>query len=108
MCICFSYYAFRIRKNSRDIPFSDVSTNQEEEKKKINGLSSFAQEKVPGDTVLVEGATGGLGSSSVQLAKLYGVSKVLGAASTPEKERSRRALALMRRWIIRKATGRNR
>jgi NADPH2:quinone reductase len=39
----------------------------------------------PGETVLVEAAAGGLGSFSVQLAKLYGAGKVIAAASTPEK-----------------------
>lgn len=38
-----------------------------------------------GETVLVEGAAGGLGSFSIQLAKLYGAGKVIAAASTLEK-----------------------
>ena len=40
---------------------------------------------VAGETVLIEGAAGGLGSFLVQLAKLYGAGKVIAAASTPEK-----------------------
>jgi NADPH:quinone reductase len=42
-----------------------------------------------GETILVEGAAGGLGSFLVQFAKLYGAGKVIAAAGTPEK----RALA---------------
>lgn len=44
-----------------------------------------AAKLVPGETVLIEGAAGGLGSFSVQLAKMFGAGKVIAAASTPEK-----------------------
>lgn len=38
-----------------------------------------------GDSVLIEGAAGGLGTLAVQLAKIYGAGKVIGAASTAAK-----------------------
>lgn len=39
----------------------------------------------PGETILIEGAAGGVGSFAIQIAKLYGAGKVIAAASTPEK-----------------------
>jgi NADPH:quinone reductase-like Zn-dependent oxidoreductase len=39
----------------------------------------------PGESVLVQGAAGGVGSYVVQIAKLLGAGTVIGAASTPEK-----------------------
>jgi NADPH2:quinone reductase len=44
-----------------------------------------AAKLVAGETVLIEGAAGGLGSCSIQLAKLYGAGKVIAAASSAEK-----------------------
>jgi NADPH:quinone reductase len=41
-----------------------------------------------GDTVLVEAAAGGVGSFAVQLARTWGASTVIGAASTPGKRAS--------------------
>jgi len=63
----------------------------------IQGLSAAlilkqAGRQTPGDTVLVEGAAGGVGSLAVQLAKLYGAQTVIGAASSPAKRE--RAIAL--------------
>jgi NADPH:quinone reductase len=47
---------------------------------------------IEGETVLIEGAAGGLGSFFVQLARLYGAGKIIAAASTPEKRAMARAL----------------
>jgi NADPH:quinone reductase len=38
-----------------------------------------------GESVLIEGAAGGVGSFAIQLARLYGAGKIVAAASTPEK-----------------------
>ncbi|MCW1986027.1 UNVERIFIED_ORG: NADPH2:quinone reductase [Sphingomonas sp. R1F5B] len=46
----------------------------------------------PGETVLIEGAAGGVGSFAIQLAKLYGAGKIIAAASTPEKRAKAEAL----------------
>ena len=48
------------------------------------GLSEMARLR-PGETVLVTAAAGGLGSTSVQVAKALGAGHVVGMASTPEK-----------------------
>lgn len=40
---------------------------------------------VPGESILIEGAAGGVGSLTIQLARLYGAGKVIAAASSPEK-----------------------
>jgi NADPH2:quinone reductase len=49
-------------------------------------LKRAARLKV-GESVLVEGAAGGVGVLAIQLAKLYGAGTVIGAASTEEKRK---------------------
>jgi NADPH2:quinone reductase len=44
-----------------------------------------AAKLVPGESILIEGAAGGVGSLTIQLARLYGAGKVIAAASSPEK-----------------------
>jgi NADPH2:quinone reductase len=39
----------------------------------------------PGESVLVQGAAGGIGIASIQIAKAFGASRVIAVASTPEK-----------------------
>ena len=58
----------------------------------IQGLSAAlilkrAGRLAAGEHVLVEGASGGVGSLGVQLARLYGAGKVIAAASTADKRK---------------------
>jgi NADPH2:quinone reductase len=46
----------------------------------------------PGDTVVVNAAAGGVGSLAVQLARVYGASRVIATASTPAKQDLARSL----------------
>ncbi|HLI21658.1 MAG TPA: zinc-binding dehydrogenase [Stellaceae bacterium] len=49
-------------------------------------LKSSARLKA-GDSVLIEGAAGGVGTLAVQLAKIYGAGRVIGAASMADKRK---------------------
>ena len=44
-----------------------------------------------GETVLVHGAAGGIGTAAIQMAKAFGAGKVIGVVSTPEKGEIARA-----------------
>ncbi|KAA6211290.1 quinone oxidoreductase family protein [Streptomyces filamentosus] len=50
-------------------------------------LLRSAARLVPGESVVVHSAAGGVGSLAVQLAREFGAGRVLAQASTPEKER---------------------
>src|SRR6202165_3584291 len=54
------------------------------------GLAAFhalrhVRRGLPGETVLVTAAAGGVGSSTIQVARALGAGRVIGIASTPEK-----------------------
>ncbi|MFM7597241.1 MAG: zinc-binding alcohol dehydrogenase family protein, partial [Actinomycetota bacterium] len=56
----------------------------------VQGLTAWhllrtSARMVPGETVVVIAAAGGVGSLAVQLAKLWGAGRVIAVASTPEK-----------------------
>jgi len=55
-------------------------------------LLTAAARLAPGESIVVQGAAGGVGGYAVQLAKLLGAGHVIGAASTPAKREA--ALAL--------------
>lgn len=56
----------------------------------VQGLTAWhllktSARMVPGDTVVVHAAAGGVGSLAVQLAKLWGAGRVIATAGTPDK-----------------------
>jgi NADPH2:quinone reductase len=58
----------------------------------VQGLSAWhllrtSARLVPGETVVVNAAAGGVGSLAVQLAKAFGAGRVIATASTPDKQK---------------------
>jgi NADPH2:quinone reductase len=58
----------------------------------VQGLSAWhllrtSARLVPGESVVVNAAAGGVGSLAVQLAKAFGAGRVIATASTPDKQR---------------------
>lgn len=72
------------------IPIPDNVDDQHAVALPLQGLSAYhilrsMGRLESGETVLVHAAAGGVGSLSVQLAKIFGADKVIATASTPEK-----------------------
>jgi NADPH2:quinone reductase len=84
------YAQFAVAQAKHTVSLTDDVSYVEAVTVLVQGLTASlalrsAGRLVAGETVLIEAAAGGVGSFAVQLARLFGASKVIAAASTPEK-----------------------
>lgn len=71
-----------------NLPFEEAATLGVAALTALQGIRDWAQIK-PGDRVLINGASGGVGTFAVQLAKAFGASHVTAVCSTPNVETAR-------------------
>jgi NADPH:quinone reductase len=84
------YSEFALADERSLIPIPEQLDFQNAAALPLQGLSAFHVLKTmgrleKGETVLVHAAAGGVGTLSVQLAKLFGAGKIIATASSPEK-----------------------
>jgi NADPH2:quinone reductase len=74
----------------RVFPIGDSVTFEQAASLPLNYLTAYfglvqRGQMAKGETVLVQGAAGGVGSAAIQIAKAFGSGKVIAVTSTPEK-----------------------
>jgi NADPH:quinone reductase len=84
------YSEFALADETSLIPIPEQLDFQNAAALPLQGLSAYHVLKTmgrleKGETVLVHAAAGGVGTLSVQLAKLFGAGKIIATASSPEK-----------------------
>jgi NADPH:quinone reductase len=84
------YSEFALADDRSLIPITEQLDFQNAAALPLQGLSAYHVLKTmgrleKGETVLVHAAAGGVGTLSVQLAKLFGAGKIIATASSPEK-----------------------
>jgi len=84
------YSEFALADETSLIPIPEQIDFQNAAALPLQGLSAYHVLKTmgrleKGETVLVHAAAGGVGTLSVQLAKLFGAGKIIATASSPEK-----------------------
>jgi NADPH2:quinone reductase len=79
-----------VAATERVFPIGDALTFEQAAALPLNYLTAYfglieRGKMVPGESVLVQGAAGGVGSAAVQVAKAFGSGKVIAVTSTREK-----------------------
>jgi NADPH2:quinone reductase len=91
------YAQFAIAPSHMAIPLSPLADDVQMAALPCQGVTAWltlnaSTQLMPGESVLVQGAAGGVGSLAVQIAKIIGAGHIIGTASTEEKREFVRSL----------------